>query len=241
VRLDQALVERGLVPSRSRARDLVLRGMVAVDGQITTKPSLTIGAEHTLQLTDDARVFVSRGAEKLATALDHFGFEASGRLCLDVGASTGGFTEILLARGATCVIAVDVGHGQLHPRIAADARVRSLEGTDARALDRGLVPDPVEAIVVDVSFISVTKALGAALGLASLGAWLVVLVKPQFEVGRGNVGRGGIVRDAAAHKGAVETVAAWLRDAGWTVSGTIPSPITGGDGNREFLIGARLG
>ncbi len=185
---------------------------------------------------------VSRGALKLMAALEHFRFSALGVVALDVGASTGGFTQVLLERGAARVFAVDVGHGQLHARLAEDPRVVSLERCDARSLDRTRIPEPVGAIVADVSFISLTKALPAALALAAEPAWLVALVKPQFEAGRAAVGRGGIVRDAAARARAVALVQDWVAaQAGWQVAGVIPSPIAGGSGNEEFLLGAVRG
>jgi 23S rRNA (cytidine1920-2'-O)/16S rRNA (cytidine1409-2'-O)-methyltransferase len=171
--------------------------------------------------------------------LAHFGFEAQGRVALDVGASTGGFTQVLLQAGATRVYAVDVGRGQLDARIAGDERVISLEATDARTLSSELVPEPVDAIVADVSFISLTKVLPVPLSLASANAWLVALVKPQFEAGRQAVGKGGVVRDASDRERSVETVREWIaKQPGWTVNGVIDSPIVGGSGNQEFLLGA---
>jgi 23S rRNA (cytidine1920-2'-O)/16S rRNA (cytidine1409-2'-O)-methyltransferase len=182
---------------------------------------------------------VSRGAAKLAAALDRFRFPVEGRIALDIGASTGGFTQVLLARGATRVYAVDVGHGQLAPRLASDPRVISLERCDARRLDRALVPEPVGAIVADVSFISLTKALPVPLALAGPGAWLVALIKPQFEAGRAAVGKGGVVRDPAARQQAVQTVRGWVAgQVGWHIADVMPSPIAGGSGNEEFLLGA---
>lgn len=238
-RLDEELVARGLVATRSRARDLIRRGLVMADGERATKPAQPVGGDVSLCLVGDAGGYVSRGAEKLAAALDAFGFDPNGLICLDVGASTGGFTEVLLQRGAAKVYAVDVGHGQLHRRIAADPRCVCLEGVDARALDRERIPEPVAAIVSDVSFISLTLALPAALGLAAPGAWLAALIKPQFEVGRESVGKGGIVRDGAARDAAVAKVEDWLSaQPGWRVSGGVPSPIAGGSGNIEFLAGA---
>ncbi len=241
-RLDILLVERGLAPTRSRARDLIRRGLVAVADARVTRPGSAVRSDAALTVAGDAGAFVSRGALKLAAALDHFGFACEGRRAVDVGASTGGFTDLLLARGAAAVTAVDVGHGQLHARIAADPRVVVLEGTDARSLRPDMVKGPVEAIVADVSFISLTLALPSALALAAPGAWLAALIKPQFEAGPEAVGKGGIVRDPALRTRAVETVRGWLAARpGWTVEGVIPSPIEGGAGNREFLIGARHG
>lgn len=238
-RLDQAVVTRGLARTRSRARDLIIRGKVLVAGRACDKPATSVGPADTITLAADAPAYVSRGAEKLIAALDAFGFDVSGRTALDVGASTGGFTEVLLERGARRIYAVDVGRAQLDPRLAADPRVVSLEATDARTLDGALIPEPIGAIVADVSFISLTKALPPALGLAAPGCWLVTLVKPQFEVGPDHVGKGGIVRDAAARDRALAEVSDWLASRpGWRVAGSIPSPILGGSGNAEFLLGA---
>jgi 23S rRNA (cytidine1920-2'-O)/16S rRNA (cytidine1409-2'-O)-methyltransferase len=238
-RLDQALVARGLVATRARARDLILRGKVRVGDRTAGKPSLAVGPDDEVAIAHGAADYVSRGALKLAAALDHFGFHATGRIALDVGASTGGFTEILLRAGAVRVYAVDNGHGQLHPRLQADSRVIGLEGTDARRLDRSLVPEPIGALVADVSFISLAKALPAALALAAPGCWLVALVKPQFEAGRGHVPRSGVVRDPATVTAAVTAIESWLgSQSGWRICGTIAAPVLGGDGNAEFLLGA---
>lgn len=240
LRLDKALLTRGLAPTRSRARDLILRGAVEVDGAVSTKAGTLVADGADIAVTEPSG-YVSRGALKLLAALEAFGFAPEGRMALDVGASTGGFTEVLLARGARHVVAVDVGHGQLHPRIAADARVTSLEGQDARALTAAHVPQPVSAIVADVSFISLEKVLPAALARAAPGAWLVALVKPQFEAGREAIGKGGIVRDAAVRDAQAAKLADWVASRpGWRVAGVIPSPIVGGSGNREFLLGARF-
>jgi len=234
------LVSRGLAPSRARAQDLIKRGFVRVGGSICDKPAQDVKEHLAIEVSSEAPAFVSRGAEKLVAALERFGFDPAGRVCLDVGASTGGFTEVLLQRGASRIYAVDVGTAQLHPRLKDDPRVVSLENCDARALSRDEVPDAVTAITVDVSFISVTKLLGPALQLAGPGAWMVVLVKPQFEAGRGNVGSGGIVRDEAARQGALENVRNWIdQQPDWSVVGDMPSPILGGSGNAEFLLGAR--
>jgi 23S rRNA (cytidine1920-2'-O)/16S rRNA (cytidine1409-2'-O)-methyltransferase len=238
-RLDVVLVERGLVPTRSRARDLIKYGKVQVDRQVCTKAGMEVGVEQALTLAPGSADPVSRAGAKLAAALDAFGFEPEGRIALDLGASTGGFTQVLLARGAAKVYAVDVGHDQLHASVKHDARVVSFEGCDARDLTPALVPEPIAAIVADLSFISLTKALRPPLALASPGAWLAALIKPQFEVGRAYVGKGGIVRDAAARQAAVDAVAGWLASlGGWRIVGIIPSPIKGGSGNEEFLLGA---
>jgi 23S rRNA (cytidine1920-2'-O)/16S rRNA (cytidine1409-2'-O)-methyltransferase len=240
LRLDKLLLERELVPTRARARDLILRGAVTVAGAVETKPGAVIAEDAPVALAEPSD-YVSRGSLKLAAALDAFGFDAEGRVALDVGASTGGFTEVLLKRGAAHVFAVDVGHGQLHGSLAADTRVTSLEGQDARALTEGEVTQPVSAIVADVSFISLEKALPAALSFAMPGTWLVALVKPQFEAGRDAIGKGGIVRDEAVREAQPQKVAAWLSGVpGWHVAGIIPSPIEGGSGNQEFLLGARF-
>ena len=239
-RLDLVLVERGLVLSRSRARDLIKGGKVLIDDRVCTKAGAEVDEEDLLTLDEDAPPAVSRGGQKLAAALASFEFDPAGLVALDVGASTGGFTEVLLARGAAKVYAVDVGHGQLHASLRDNPNVVSFEGCDARALTRALIPEAVAAIVADVSFISLTKALPSALALAAPGAWLVALVKPQFEVGRGGIGKGGIVRDASERQRAVETVTAWLTEQpGWRIAGVVPSPVKGGSGNEEYLLGAR--
>ncbi|GFO83088.1 MAG: TlyA family rRNA (cytidine-2'-O)-methyltransferase [Methyloceanibacter sp.] len=238
-RIDQRLVEEGLAPSRAQAADLVRRGRVLVAGEPALKPGATIADDIVLALAPGTDAHVSRGALKLAAALDAFEFSVEDRVALDVGASTGGFTEILLARGAAKVFAVDVGRDQLHASLRADPRVVSLEGTDARTIDESLVPETVAAIVADVSFISLTQALPAALSRAAPGAWLAALVKPQFEAGREAVGKGGLVRDEADRRRAVARVRDFLEWEGWRVLGVIESPIAGGSGNIEYLIGAR--
>lgn len=236
-RLDRALVARGLAASRARAQALVAAGAVTVDGRRASKASAEVGPEAVIAVEGDPLPYVSRGALKLRHALDSFGLSPAGRVCLDLGASTGGFTQVLLERGAAEVWAVDVGHGQLAPVLAADPRVRALEGVNVRAIGPGQVPPP-DALTADLSFISLTKALPAPLALARPGAWLVALVKPQFEVGRAAVGKGGIVRDDGAIARARTTVTAFLADAGWRVTGESESPILGGDGNREYLVAA---
>lgn len=238
-RLDLALVSRGIAPSRSRARDLIERGLVMLDGAACVKPSQMVAALADIAVIGDDAFAASRGSIKLKAALDGFGFESAGRVALDVGASTGGFTQVLLARGAAKVYAVDVGRGQLHPTLRADPRVVSLEAQDSRLLDQSLIPEPITALTADVSFISLMKALPAALALTTRDAWVVALVKPQFEVGRGAIGKGGIVREAAAQLAAFEAVADWFeRDLGWAVRPRLVSPISGGSGNTEFLLGA---
>lgn len=238
-RLDVSLVERGLVPTRSRARDLIKYGKVLVDQQVCTKAGAEVGLEQALALEPGSGGGVSRAAAKLVAALQSFGFDAEGRIALDVGASTGGFTEVLLEHGAAKVYAVDVGHDQLHARLKADPRVVSLEGCDARTLTSARIAEPVTAIVADVSFISLAKALPVPLTFAAKCAWLVALIKPQFEVGPAAVGKGGIVRDEKVRQGAVDGVRSWLAGQdGWRIVDVIPSPIRGGSGNEEFLLGA---
>ncbi|MEM8574467.1 MAG: TlyA family RNA methyltransferase [Pseudomonadota bacterium] len=237
-RIDQRLVDEGLAPSRAQAADLVRRGRVLAAGVAAAKPGATISDDVTLALLPGTDAHVSRGALKLAAALDSFQLSPVQRIGLDVGASTGGFTEVLLARGAERVYAVDVGRGQLHQSLRNDPRVLCLEATDARRIDETLVPEPVSAITADVSFISLTQGLPAALKRAESGAWLVGLVKPQFEAGREAVGKGGIVRDETDRQRAIVRVQDFLEGEGWRVLGVIESPITGGSGNVEYLIGA---
>jgi 23S rRNA (cytidine1920-2'-O)/16S rRNA (cytidine1409-2'-O)-methyltransferase len=240
-RLDQLLVDRGFAPTRSRAADLVRRRLVSVAGVTASKPGALVAADTELRLSPGAGRYVSRGGEKLEAALDAFSFDPEGRVALDIGASTGGFSDVLIARGAAKIYAVDVGTGQLDAKLRANPKVVELEATDARALDRRLVGEEITAIVADVSFISLTLALPAALSLAAPGAWLVALIKPQFEAGRAAVGKGGIVRSETERKKAVEKVRAFTKEAGWAVVGVIVSPLLGGSGNEEFLLGARLG
>jgi 23S rRNA (cytidine1920-2'-O)/16S rRNA (cytidine1409-2'-O)-methyltransferase len=240
IRLDQLLADRGLAPSRSRARDLITRGAVRAGGQVVTRPGLDVAESVELAIQEEWSGYVSRGALKLVAALDAFGFDPAGLVALDIGASTGGFTQFLLRRGAARVFAVDVGRDQLHAELRGDERVVALEETDARTLDRCLVPDPVGAITADVSFISLTKVLPAAFALAAPGAWTVLLVKPQFEAGREAVGKGGIVRSQAARVEALAGVERFVAaQPGWRLAGSIPSPITGQSGNIEYLLGAR--
>ena len=237
-RLDEFLVARGLSPSRSRARDAILRGTVKVDGRAETKPGKVIAAEALIEVDDPAGGYVSRAALKLVHALDSFGLDVKGARALDIGASTGGFTQVLLERGAAHVTAIDVGHGQLHPLVAGDARVTSIEGLNARELtaDRLSQGSP-DLLVADVSFISLKLALPAALDLAAPGARGVFLVKPQFEAGREAIGKGGLLRDPADAERVAEELRRWLDDfPGWRSLGLVPSPIEGGDGNREFLL-----
>jgi 23S rRNA (cytidine1920-2'-O)/16S rRNA (cytidine1409-2'-O)-methyltransferase len=236
VRLDEALVARKLSPSRSRARDSIKRGTVFVNGDAARKPSQAVQPTDVLRVEDSASHYVSRAALKLLHGLLHFNISASGRNSIDIGASTGGFTQVLLERGAAHVIAIDVGHGQMVPALAQDARVTLIEGLNAREITRAHMPEDVSLIVCDVSFISLKLALPAALHLAAAGTDVLALIKPQFEVGRGHVGKGGVVTDALEQQRACEEVVAWLKDAGWIVKGVVDSPIEGGDGNREFLM-----
>jgi 23S rRNA (cytidine1920-2'-O)/16S rRNA (cytidine1409-2'-O)-methyltransferase len=219
---------------------LILAGRVLSGERCLDKPGQQVAPDLALELRQDEQAYVSRGGVKLAHALDHFGLDPEGLSALDVGASTGGFTDVLLRRGARRVFAVDVGYGQLDWRLRNDPRVRVLERVNARNLSRAEVPDPVDAVVADVSFISLKLALPAVLALATPGAWLAALIKPQFEVGKGQVGKGGVVRDPALHQAVCDDIARWLADQqGWRVLGVVESPITGPKGNREFLIAAR--
>ncbi|WP_293676970.1 TlyA family RNA methyltransferase [uncultured Phenylobacterium sp.] len=236
-RADVLLVARGVFDSRAKARAAIEAGGVTADGRVVAKASELIADDAQVQATP-AHPWVGRGALKLVHALDLWPIAVDGRVVLDVGASTGGFTEVCLARGAARVYAVDVGRGQLHPSIGSDPRVLALEATDARHLTSALIPESPELIVADVSFIALEKALPAALGLASAGADLIALVKPQFEVGRERVGKGGIVTDAEARAGALTAVKAFLAAGGWAVQASTDSPIEGGDGNREYLLWA---
>jgi 23S rRNA (cytidine1920-2'-O)/16S rRNA (cytidine1409-2'-O)-methyltransferase len=239
-RLDLELVSRELVKSRARAQSLIAEGRVSVDGIVTQKPTRKVSADNKITIAAADIDWVGRGAHKLIKALDHFGVDAAGRIAADIGASTGGFCQVLLEAGAARIYAVDVGHGQLDPLIKDDARVINLEKTNARELTTDHIPEALDLVVVDVSFISLKKALPAALALCAPAAHLLALVKPQFEVGKGNVGKGGIVRDAELVTGVPVDLETWINSLpGWTSLGTIPSPITGADGNTEFLLGAR--
>ncbi len=236
-RLDVLLTDRGLFNSRAKARAAIEAGGVTVDGRAAGKASLAVEEDAEIAAVA-AHPYVGRGGLKLDHALTLWPVEVAGRTVLDIGASTGGFTEVCLLRGAALVYAVDVGRDQLHPSVAQDGRVIELSGQDARTLDTDLIPEAPQLIVCDLSFISVTKALGPALSLAAVAADLVLLVKPQFEAGRGRVGKGGLVTDPAVRKDCLETVSGWVAAQGWTVRETTDSPITGGDGNREFLLWA---
>ena len=234
-RADVLLVERGLFDSRTRAQAAIAAGLVTADGVVLRKASDSIAPDARLEASDHP--WVSRGALKLVAALDHFGFDPGGRVCLDVGASTGGFTEVLLARGARRVIAVDVGREQLHTRLRGDPRVTSLEETDIRTLAPVRLADPPDFATVDVSFISLKLVLPALGRLLRRPAQLVALIKPQFEAGRTHLKK-GIVRDPTVHAAVCDDIAAFARSLEWEIIEVIPSPIEGGEGNKEFLLGA---
>ncbi|OEI82272.1 TlyA family rRNA (cytidine-2'-O)-methyltransferase [Brucella sp. BO3] len=240
-RLDQLLVERGFFATRSRARDAIQRGTVKVDGRLITKPGQMVARDAALAVEDPASAYVSRAALKLVAALDHFDLDVKGRTALDIGASTGGFTQVLLERGAHHVIAIDVGHDQLHESLRHDPRVTSKEGVNARALELvHLDTRAVDCVVSDVSFISLRLALPPALALAEKGAICALLVKPQFEAGREAIGKGGILRDPAYGERMAQELKSWLeKQPGWRALGLCPSPIEGGDGNREYLLAGK--
>ncbi len=240
LRLDQALVERGLAESRAKAQAAIMAGLVFSGERRLDKPGHPVAADLALELRGKPHPWVSRGGIKLKHALDFFGLDPAGRTCLDIGASTGGFTDVLLQHGAAKVYAVDVGEGQLDWRLRNDARVVVLEKTNARHLDAALVPETIGAVVCDASFIGLETVLPAPLALAAAGAFAVALIKPQFEVGRARVGKGGVVRDPALHEEVCQRISAWWAALpGWRVLGLEPSPILGPEGNREFLIAAR--
>ncbi len=240
-RLDLLVTERGLAPSRERARALILAGRILVNEQKVDKPGATVPADAPVRLLGDDQPYVSRGGLKLAHALAHWQIAVHGRACLDIGASTGGFTDCLLQHGAAHVTAIDTGFGQIAMKLRNDPRVRLLERTNARLLEpKSLIADPsLTLLVMDVSFISATLLLPPVVAAAPSVEEAVILVKPQFEAGREHVGKGGIVRDPAAHQFAIDKVAASLSSLDWNVIGTTPSPITGAEGNQEFLIYAK--
>jgi 23S rRNA (cytidine1920-2'-O)/16S rRNA (cytidine1409-2'-O)-methyltransferase len=239
-RADVFLVRHGFAATRAAAQAAIRAGTVRADGQAVTKTAQKLQEGMNI-LYEPAHPYVSRGGLKLAAGLDHFALSPDGRVCLDIGASTGGFTQVLLERGAARVYAVDVGHGQLHGKLASDVRVKRLDGTNARDLSSTKIPEPPRAIVADVSFIGLRLALPPALHLAAADAWAVLLVKPQFEVGPRGISRGGIVKDAGTRESALSEFAAWIKAQGWQVLGTMDSPIAGGDGNREYLLAAKRG
>jgi 23S rRNA (cytidine1920-2'-O)/16S rRNA (cytidine1409-2'-O)-methyltransferase len=239
-RADQLLVERGLAESRAKAQALILAGQVYSGTRRVDKAGQQIPDDAPLDVKGQDHPWVSRGGLKLVKALDRFATDPAGLVCLDIGASTGGFTDVLLARGAARVYAVDVGHGQLAWKLRQEPRVVVLERTNARYLAADQVPEPIGLLVCDASFIGLQTVLPAPLALTGPGARLIALIKPQFEVGKGRVGKGGVVRDPALHDEVCRRIEAWL-DAlpGWSVLGLTESPITGPEGNREFLIDAR--
>ncbi|HEY6995191.1 MAG TPA: TlyA family RNA methyltransferase [Xanthobacteraceae bacterium] len=236
VRIDRLLVERGLFESRARAQAAVAAGRVTADDLVVRRPAHEVSRDATLR-AEPAHPWVSRGGVKLAAALDHFRLDPSGRVCLDVGASTGGFADVLLVRGARRVYAVDVGRGQLHPSLRTRPQLVSIDATDIRELDPARLSEQPDLVTVDVSFISLKLVLPAALRLARTPAQLLALIKPQFEAGRRHA-RKGVVRDPAVHGTVCDDIAAVIASHGWQVAGIAPSPIPGGDGNREFFIAA---
>jgi 23S rRNA (cytidine1920-2'-O)/16S rRNA (cytidine1409-2'-O)-methyltransferase len=240
VRADQLLVEQGLAESRAKAQALILAGQVFTGAKRIEKPGIPLPAETELTLTGRDHPWVSRGGLKLVHALDHFEIDVTGLVALDIGASTGGFTDVLLTRGAARIHAVDVGHGQLAWKLRRDVRVVVHEGMNARYLTRGEVPEPVDMVTCDASFIGLATVLPAPLALAAERAQLVALIKPQFEAGPKEVGKGGVVRDPAIHEAVCARITAWVEDQpGWRVIGIVESPITGPAGNKEFLLYAR--
>lgn len=241
LRADQLLVDRGLAESRAKAQALILAGLVFSGERKVEKAGQALAVDAALEVRGKVHPWVSRGGVKLAHALDHFGWDVAGAVALDVGASTGGFTDVLLQKGAAKVFAVDVGTNQLAWSLRQDSRVAVHEQTNARYLSDAIVTEKVDIITCDASFIPLAKVLDTALEFAKPGGRLIALVKPQFEAERGEIGKGGVVRDPAVHDRVCAGVAAWLRSRGWQVEGVTPSPITGPEGNVEFLIAARKG
>ena len=239
-RADQLLVERGLAESRARAQAMILAGLVFSGERKIDKAGQPLAEDAPLEVRGKDHPWVSRGGIKLAHALDHFGWDVTGAVALDVGSSTGGFTDVLLSKGAAKVYAVDVGTNQLAWKLRQDPRVVVHEQTNARHLSADIIPEAVDMIVCDASFISLAKVLDTALDFARPGARLVALVKPQFEAERGEVGKGGVVRDPVVHDRVVEAAQAWVASRGWQVEGVAKSPITGPEGNIEFLLAATL-
>ncbi|PZU11031.1 MAG: TlyA family rRNA (cytidine-2'-O)-methyltransferase [Sphingomonas sp.] len=238
-RADQLLVDRGLVESRARAQALILAGLVYAGDRKVAKAGEAIAADVVLDVRGRDHPWVSRGGIKLDHALAFFGWDVAGAVAMDVGSSTGGFTDVLLTRGAARVYAIDVGTNQLAWKLRQDDRVIVHEKTNARALTEAQVPEPIDIIVCDASFIALTKVLDRPLDFAGPDARLVALIKPQFEAGRDEVGKGGVVRDPAVHARVCAEARAWIEGRGWTVEGIEPSPITGPEGNVEFLMAAR--
>ncbi len=240
-RADLWLVQLGLVDSRTRAQALILAGKVFSKDRRIGKAGDMLPEGTPLEVRGQDHPWVSRGGVKLAYALAHFGLSPTGLVCLDVGASTGGFTDVLLANGAAQVYAVDVGFGQLAWKLRCDTRVTIHEKTNARYLDRAAVPDPIRALVCDASFIGLATLLPASLSLCAPGAWAIALIKPQFEAGPAAVGVKGVVRDSAIHRAVCDRVTVWWAGlSGWTVHGVVESPLTGPEGNKEFLLAASL-
>jgi 23S rRNA (cytidine1920-2'-O)/16S rRNA (cytidine1409-2'-O)-methyltransferase len=239
IRADQLLVSRGLAESRTRAQALIMAGAVFSGEKKLAKSGDMLAEDSPLEVRGKDHPWVSRGGVKLDHGLSHFGIDVTGAVALDVGSSTGGFTDVLLTRGAVKVYAVDVGTNQLAWKLRQDRRVVVHEQTNARSLDAIIIPEPVDIVVCDASFISLTKVLEAPLRLAKVGAKLVALIKPQFEAGREEVGKGGVVRDAAVHERVCGEAKGWVEGQGWIVLGVTPSPITGPEGNVEFLLGAK--
>ncbi|HEX8937114.1 MAG TPA: TlyA family RNA methyltransferase [Sphingomicrobium sp.] len=238
VRADQLLVSRGLAESRTRAQALIMAGTVFSGQRKLAKAGDLIPMNAPLEVRGKDHPWVSRGGIKLDHGLTHFGFDVTGLVALDIGSSTGGFTDVLLSRGAARVYAVDVGTNQLAWKLRQDPRVLVHEQTNARNLDARIIPEPIDTIVCDASFISLAKVLEAPLKLAKPGAKLIALIKPQFQAGREEVGKGGVVRDPAVHERVCAATRSWVESQGWTVLGITPSPITGPEGNVEFLLGA---
>jgi 23S rRNA (cytidine1920-2'-O)/16S rRNA (cytidine1409-2'-O)-methyltransferase len=238
-RLDQLLVARGLAESRTKAQALIMAGLVYSGEKKLDKAGLQIGVDTELSVRGKEHPWVSRGGVKLAHALKEFSIDVTGAVAIDVGASTGGFTDVLLTHGAAKIYAVDVGHGQLDVKLRNDPRVVVMEETNARHLTGDEIPEPVDFIVCDASFISLKKVLPAALALAKPSARVVTLIKPQFEVGKGEVGKGGVVREPEKHRAVCEDIRRWIEGEGWQVIGISESPLTGPAGNKEFLLYAR--
>ena len=237
-RLDELLVQRGLYGSRSRARDAIARGTVTVDGIVAAKPAQNTSLESRIEILDEARAYVSRSALKLKNGISFFNISVKGLNCLDIGASTGGFTQVLLEQDAAHVTAIDVGHGQLDASLQSNPNATSIEGLNARDLTPAHLKYKIDLIVCDVSFISLKLALPAALTLAGSGTRLLALIKPQFEAGRDAIGRGGIVSDPSEHERVCREISNFLTAENWRVLGLTPAAIEGGDGNKEFLIAA---
>jgi 23S rRNA (cytidine1920-2'-O)/16S rRNA (cytidine1409-2'-O)-methyltransferase len=240
-RIDQLLVDRGLAESRSRAQALILAGLVFVGERKVAKAGETVPGDAAIEVRGRDHPWVSRGGIKLAHALDHFGIDVSGMTAIDVGSSTGGFTDVLLTRGAAHVFAVDSGTNQLAWKLRQDDRVTVHEQTSARILTDAHITRPIDIVVCDASFIALDKVLPVPMSFARPGAWLAALIKPQFEVGKDQIGKGGVVRDPELHRAVCDRVMRWLESIDWPVTGLTQSPITGPSGNIEFLVAAQKG